>query len=1081
MDGARKGTINNDLLPLLVANLPTAQDVERVARAALDHATIPLPVDEAPDPGVKYAVELTAPGLKRPVTVLGELAGRARGEHLMALRPYGAQGAEDLQVLLGERISEIELDPIEDDPFVGRLLGGGKYEIQAAISSGSAGAVYRGRHLLLDRPIAIKVLHADLAHDPTFTAHFNGEARAASRLDHPNICQIFDFGEDDDGLLYIVMELLEGPELGDVVANEGAMPLARITSLMSQVCAALSVAHDRGIVHRDVKAENILVIKTVDDDGEPAEAVKVCDFGLAMSTDLRGEQFATHRGACGTPAYMPPEQVRGEPLDSRADVYACGVLLYLLATACLPFWDEDPRRICSMQLASTPVPPSQLNPEVDPRLEAVILRAMSKDREQRFANARELRNALRALRTSVPPPARASVPPPAPDPFEDAPISRRRSEWMVESRSDWRRAPDGTVFPLRDPQSGLPTVIDLLLATLTRDIPTEGLAVAFGLLLSGRGQLTFLRGDPSRPELYVHDSTTEPVALTEVSPGPAAAELGKLLTTKTVIALSLREGLDGPQIDALVKRLRGLRPSSASLPHATLITDHARLGRHRSLSWLVDLHATQVAFVLAMTEVPATSRQKALVAALRSLASASDARALLESSDLIGAACKISAWDVACAIGGALAQPVCARLLATLAGELLNQTGNVPIDLVRMLARRLSADRSRQSDDLLRNLFAKSLIGPDEVPESLRSERRADQRALTILEAPERGLAPLEMANTEVSYASEVAVLEEAMRILLKQGRLVAFSQCFRALATHAAMTMHPFRGRLARQALGTFEDAAFLERLALVLLRGPQASHEAAQLVLTTMGLAAANALCKVRLQLGAGLDLGGRKRFMAALKEVGRTGMPAIARTLRQAAVDGEANTTVIEDLLRALPDGGSEEVSALAQTLTSHVAAPIRRAALGALVATDGLRARPRLAAALADSDEGVQLSALIGIQRVGGLELPGVARIEALLSSGSEEIRIAAAQALQGVSLAARAEAITVLSRVLGGKGLSRLFRVTSDDNESVPVLESAARALLRIGGDEGRRTVEQRAERAHGELKRRLLVLLNGPR
>lgn len=1079
MDGARKGTIDSDLVPLLVAKLASAQEVERVARAALDGQTVSLVVDEMLEPGVKYALELATPGLKRTVTVLAELAGRSRGEQLIAVRPYGAQGAEELRELLGERISEIELEPVEDDPFVGRLLGGGKYEIQAPISSGSAGAVYRGRHLLLDRPIAIKVLHMDLAHDPMFTAHFNGEARAASRLDHPNICQIFDFGEDDDGLLYIVMELLEGPEIGDVVDREGPLPLTRLIDLASQVCAALSVAHDRGIVHRDVKAENILVLRTVDDDGQPAETVKVCDFGLAMSTDLRGEQFATHRGACGTPAYMPPEQVRGESLDSRADVYACGILLYLLATGHLPFYDEDPRRICAMQLSSAPVPPTQVRQDVDPRLEAIILRAMSKDREQRFANARELRNALRTLRAR-----QDSLPPPPPQSTYSegaAPASTRRPQWLIESRSDWRRSADGGVFPLRDPQSGLSTVVELMVATLTRDIPTDGLAVALGMLLSGRGQITLLRGDPSRPDLYIHDSTSEPIPLADFSAAPAANELAKLLATKTLIALSLREGLDGPQVDALVKRLRGLRASSSTLPHATIIADHARLGRHRPLPWLVDLHATQVAFVLSMADVTPAKRAKALVAALRSLASATDARALLENSDLIAAASKVSAWDVACAVGGGLAQPVCARLLATLAGELLNQTGNVPIDLVRMLARRLSSDRSPQSDDLLRNLFAKSLIGPDEVPEELRNERRADQRAITILEAPERGLAPLNMATNESTYAGEVAVVEEAMRILLKQGRLVAFSQCFRVLAQHAAMTSHPFRSLIARRALATFEDAAFLERLALVLLRGPQASHDAAQLVLVTSGATAAQALCKVRLQLGGGLDLGSRKRFTSTLKQVGRVALPAIARALRQTAADGDAHAPAIEDFLRALPDGGSEEVGTIANALTSHPAASIRRAALGALVATDGLRARSTLAAALSDRDEGVQLTALVAIQRIGGLETSGVARIEEILSAGSEEVRVAAVEALQSPSIAARAEAINVLSRVLGGKGFSRVFRLTSDANESAAVIEGAARSLLKIGGEDARRSVEQRAERAHGELKRRLLVLLNSSR
>ncbi|NUO54987.1 MAG: serine/threonine protein kinase [Polyangiaceae bacterium] len=1069
MAGPRDGTINSDLVPLLVATLQSASDVERVVRAALDGVTVPLVVDEDPELGVKYALELSCPGLKHPITLLAALATRTGGELVFAVRPYGAQGEPELRAFLGERISEISLYPVEDDPFVGRLLGGGKYEVLAPISSGSAGAVYRGRHLLLDRPIAIKMLHSELAHDPVFTAHFNGEARAASRLDHPNICRIFDFGEDDDGLLYIVMELVEGLEMFDLIHAEGALPLVRIIDLGAQVCAALSVAHDRGIVHRDVKAENVLVLPTVDDDGRAAEMVKVCDFGLAMSTDLRGEQFATHRGACGTPAYMPPEQVRGEPLDPRADVYACGVLLYLLATGVLPFEDDDPRRVCTMQLSSPPRPPSALNPEVDHHLEEVILRAMSKDRNDRYANARELRNALREVRSA---PMAAS-----PQAADFGAVSQRKPQWMVESRTDWRRTTNRGSLPLRDPESGVAAAVELLTAALTRNVPAEGLAMAFGMLLQGRGQLTFLRGDPVRPDLYVHDGSSAPVAVSEVSGPTAAAELGKLLASRTVIALSLREGMDAAQVEALVNKLRPLRVTSASLPHATIIADHARLGRHRPLAWLVDLHATQVAFVLAMINVTPATRSRLLAATLRSLGSAADARGLLECSDLVGAATKVSAWDIACAVGGAIPQPVCARLLASLSGELQSETGKVPLDLVRMLARRLATDRSSESDELLRQLFGRSLIGPDEVPDELRAERRADQHVVTLIEAPERGLAPLEMAANEATYSGEVAVLEEAMRLLLKQGRLVVFAQCFTVLAKHAAMASHPFRPTIARRALTTFEDPAFLERLSLVLLRGPQASHEAAYTVLLTSGAAGARALCKVRLQLPSQLDLGARKRFSSTVRRIGKLAVASIAQALRQADAESDEGAHAIEDLLRALPEEGSHDVGGAALRLAGHRLPQIRRAALGAVVATEGLRARSTLAAALSDKDEGVLLSALIGMQRVGGLDAVDIERVEALLSNASEEIRVAAVDALQVASPAARPEAAAVLLRLVGGRGLSRVFRLTTDAGESPVVIETAARALLKLGGEEGRRTVEERAERAQGELKRRLSTLL----
>ncbi len=1065
MSGARaSSTMSNDLLPLLVAALGSAREVAGVVEAALDRGRLRLRVDEVPEPGVRYAIELSCPGLTRPVAMLAMLAEPTQSrDALLALRPMGAQGEADLRAFLDEHASRPLVEQPADDPFRGRLLGGGKYEVESLISSGAAGRVYRARHLLLDRPIAIKLLHTELANDAGFTAHFHGEARAACRLDHPNICRVFDFGQDDDGLLYIVMELLEGAELTTLVEKEGPFPLPTIVDYVSQVCAALSLAHDRGIVHRDVKAENIVAVTAVDDDGQPMRRMKVCDFGLAMSTDLSsGEQFANFLGTCGTPAYMPPEQVRGQALDARTDVYACGVLLYLLATGKLPFDDDDPRRILSMQLTHTPTPPSALNPKIDLRLERIIQKAMSKERGARHANARELRNDLKAMRE------RADSQRTDPTPTATAPVSSRGPE---SQRRDFHVT--RARVRLEDPASGLAALVE----ALRRFVAAPGQAPLLELshVLEGRDRLSLFRSEAGSADLMVTDPSTPPRLLAALAPAPAAGVLAQALARRGILALTVREGIEAGEASTLLDSIRAPQPASLRSAHGLLLTESARLGRHRALPWSVDLVASQLSMVLA--DGDRAGREREVAAVLRLLPGAAEARQLLESSDLVGAVAQCSAWDVACAIAAGLEHTPCAQLLASLAQELLQQSAAVPVDLVRLLARRLSADRRQSSDELLRMLLARSVLSPEDVPAELRIEKLAEQCAADLVASPVRALSQLDSLHDESAYAAQLGVVEEAMRILVTQGRLTAFAHAFRTLAAHAADGAHPFRAPIATRAIAGLQDPAFLERVALVLMRGAAASHEAAQSVLVVTGAHGAQALCNVRNRLGNELDLGARKRFAMTLKAIGSAAFPAISRALRTAGPDS-LDVFSLEDVLRAVPEGASDDVGATVHRLTQHFAPQVRRAALGALTAIWGQRVRPTLISALSDQDEGVRLSSLIGLQRVGGLDAAAVQRVDELLIAGSDEVRAAAAAALGGAAPAARPAAAAALTRVLLSKSkISRVFRLGADEDGSAIVLEAAARALLAVDPVDGSRVVEQRARAAEGELKRRLLAQL----
>jgi serine/threonine protein kinase len=290
--------------------------------------------------------------------------------------------------------------------LIGRTIAG-KFLVESAIGSGAMGAVFRARQVALEKTVAIKVLHGEHADDPTFAARFQREAKAASRLNHPNSMQVIDFGAEPDGLLYIAMEYLDGRSLHRVLYEDGALRAPRIADILMQTLAALAVAHDMGVVHRDLKPENIVILKGTDDDGRPKDHVKVCDFGIAKITDSRAYRGTQERESnapvttagflVGTPEYMSPEQSRGDKLDARSDLYSVGVILYEMLTGRVPFQAESAIGVVLRHITEEPPRPSQLVAGADPRLEAICLRALRKPRDARYQSAREMRAELRAV------------------------------------------------------------------------------------------------------------------------------------------------------------------------------------------------------------------------------------------------------------------------------------------------------------------------------------------------------------------------------------------------------------------------------------------------------------------------------------------------------------------------------------------------------------------------------------------------------------------------------------------------------------------------------------------------------------
>ncbi|PWT96208.1 MAG: hypothetical protein C5B55_00285 [Blastocatellia bacterium] len=274
------------------------------------------------------------------------------------------------------------------DSLIGQTLAG-KYRVDAKLSEGGMGAVYRGTHVLMDKTVAIKVLRPSLAADEKIVARFSREARAASRISHPNALSVTDFGEDENGIVFLVMEFLNGKTLKQVIREEGPMQLGRAVDILRQVGDALQAAHAQGVVHRDLKSDNIMLITTA-----VGEHAKVLDFGIAKINEADGEVDAGLTApnlVIGTPQYMSPEQCsQSQEIDARSDIYSFGVILFEMLVGHLPFTGESPT-IVMLKHLQDPIPSLlEERKDIPPAIERVVTRAMAKVPANRYQTIREL-------------------------------------------------------------------------------------------------------------------------------------------------------------------------------------------------------------------------------------------------------------------------------------------------------------------------------------------------------------------------------------------------------------------------------------------------------------------------------------------------------------------------------------------------------------------------------------------------------------------------------------------------------------------------------------------------------------------
>jgi serine/threonine-protein kinase len=290
------------------------------------------------------------------------------------------------------------IDVLRQQALEARRLG--QYQLKRLLGAGGMGEVYLAEHLLLRRPCAIKLIRMDRAGDPGSLLRFEREVQATATLTHPNTVQVYDYGHTDDGTFYYAMEYLPGLTLDELVQRHGPTPASRTIHLLCQICGALSEAHARGLIHRDIKPRNIIVGER----GGLPDVAKLLDFGIVQRLDMVREGGHVFRGeVMGTPIFMSPEQASGaEPVGAPSDIYSLGAVAYFLLTGVPPFLRATARETLVAHVHEAVVPPDRIQPDVPGDLQAIVLRCLSKDPDHRYQSADALNDALARCASSRP-------------------------------------------------------------------------------------------------------------------------------------------------------------------------------------------------------------------------------------------------------------------------------------------------------------------------------------------------------------------------------------------------------------------------------------------------------------------------------------------------------------------------------------------------------------------------------------------------------------------------------------------------------------------------------------------------------
>lgn len=484
------------------------------------------------------------------------------------------------------------------DPLIGMTLDG-RYRLLRAIGEGGMGVVYEAEHVLIEKRVAIKVLRESFTRRPDVVERFRQEAKSASKIGHPNIVDVSDFGETPNRSSFIVMEMLIGEDLADVLSRECALSPARAATIVFQIAIALAAAHRKGIIHRDLKPENIYLIER---DGQP-DFVKIVDFGVAKMSDIEtlGGRKLTRTGMIfGTPEYMSPEHAGGKSLDHRVDIYALGVMLYELLTGRVPFEGDNFMDVLSKH-GRDPVPELRaVNPgaRVSSELARVVFRALEKEPERRYQSMEELSADLRLapeLRNAAGIDARVSaewarsITPPAH--AESVPTSTSPVETHARTRSARQPLSPSRLFVVRATALvalGVVVVLAWALST-SRRAPVPSAATA-GVRSSG-----VLVAAPAAGSAVVDPSTVA----SHVQP-TAADEVEVLIRTEPSGARVTVEGTD---------LTCAATPCSLQAPRGRALVLRAQAGARSAARTLTFQDATEIHLTLA---APARRRAPAM-------------------------------------------------------------------------------------------------------------------------------------------------------------------------------------------------------------------------------------------------------------------------------------------------------------------------------------------------------------------------------------------------------------------------------------------------------------------------------------
>ncbi|HEY7372697.1 MAG TPA: serine/threonine-protein kinase [Polyangia bacterium] len=435
--------------------------------------------------------------------------------------------------------------PPTDDPLIGKVLSD-RYRIVRKIGEGGMGAVYQAEHALIEKKIALKILFQDLTRRPDLIARFLQEAKSASRIGHENVIDISDFGQSPDGLVFIAMEYLDGQDLGKLLRKNGAMSWERARPILMQIAKGLRAAHGNGIIHRDMKPENVYLVQR---EGRP-DFVKVLDFGIAkIVNDDAGGPALTQTGMIfGTPEYMSPEQAQGSPPDHRVDIYAVGCIMYHMLTGSVPFTADNFMGILTKHLLEAPVPPRKRRPELEipGEIEAICLHAMEKDRDKRYPDMDAFYRALGAAGDIAFEPSQVFAAPRLPKASLKYPTLTASNPEARESRTAIAAAGTGSFEderPVRAEGASASGSKTLVIAAIAAAVVVAIVVGVFALRPSGPAA-------PASPSTSAATAPVAPAAPPAVAPAAVVAPAAPAKPADTTPAAASDSARSGPAAQA---------------------------------------------------------------------------------------------------------------------------------------------------------------------------------------------------------------------------------------------------------------------------------------------------------------------------------------------------------------------------------------------------------------------------------------------------------------------------------------------------------------------------------------------------